>query len=142
MAHAHPITEQLTDLRRGAGISRSVLAGRAGVRVSLLRRWEAGECTPVLSSVLPWAAALGCLVVVQPRGGLPEFGDPVVALARVRRRRGITQSDLANETRFTQSQISQWESGRVSPVLWGLAVWADALGCDLVVVPAVLAVAA
>ncbi len=141
--HAHPITEQLTDLRRSAGISRSTVAARAGVQWALLRRWEIGEHVPVLSNLMLWAAALDCAVVVQPRVGLPRLGaNPVVALAEIRRRRGLSQFGFAADAGLTQSQVSQWEGGRVSPGLRALAGWADALGCELVLVPAVLAAAA
>lgn len=140
---AHPIIEQLADLRRAAGINRSRVAVRAGVQRALVRRWELGEYAPMLTNLMSWAAALGCAITVHPHGGVPKLGiHPVTALAEVRRRRGLSQFAFAAQAGLTQSQVSQWESGRVSPILPTLAGWAAALDCDLVLAPNLLTVAA
>ncbi|MGX6605612.1 helix-turn-helix domain-containing protein [Micromonosporaceae bacterium Da 78-11] len=137
MIHAHPITEQLTDLRRGAGVSRSVVAARVGVRTQHLRAWETGLYVPSTEGLVAWAAALGCALVVQPRSGLPMLGlTPVGALKQVRIRRGLSQADVAEDAGFTQSQLSQWERGGHSPGSRALGDWADTLGCDLTLAPA------
>ena len=140
---AHPIIDQLIGLRRAAGINRSQVAVRAGVNRAVVRRWEIGEHTPQLNNLMSWASALGCVVAVQPYQSAPRLGvEPVVALAELRRRRGLTQLAFAEQAGFTQSQVSQWECGRVSPSLHALSVWVAALDCDLVLAPALLAVAA
>ncbi|BAL87349.1 putative DNA-binding protein [Actinoplanes missouriensis 431] len=143
MSHAHPVTEQLTDLRRAAGIDRRVLAGRIGVRTQLLLQWEAGVYAPGMDSLLGWAGGLRSVVAVHPHSGLPILDvDPVGALTAVRQRRRLSQAEVAEAAGFTQPQLSLWERRRHQPGLRALADWAAAVGCDLVLVPALVGVAA
>jgi transcriptional regulator with XRE-family HTH domain len=136
MSRLHPVAEQLADLRRAAHLDRADIAAQAGVRAQHLKYWETGHYVPTAAGVKAWAAALGCALAVQPRAGIPLLGDPVEALASLRRRRGMTQLSVAGHAGFTQSQLSQWERGSHVPGLWTLSDWADLLGCDLTLVPA------
>ena len=60
--------------------------------------------------------------------------DPLVALLRERRRGlGWSQQKLGDRMRVGHTMISELERGRVSPTLWTLRRWADALDADLTV---------
>ena len=124
-------------------MSRSTLAARIGVRTGLLRAWETGVYAPGTNALLGWAAGLNCVIAVQPLAGLPVLGvGPVQALTELRRRRGLSQGQVAHTAGFRQPQLSQWEKGRHTPGLRMLADWAAALGCRLVVAPLLVGVAA
>jgi transcriptional regulator with XRE-family HTH domain len=141
----HPIVEQLADLRRAHQLDRAAVAARAGVRTQHLKYWETGHYTPSTVGLQVWAQALGCAVAVRPRAGIPQLGSPAGALTALRRRRGLRQADVADLAggEMTASQLSRWEAGVNVPGLWSLSEWANALGCDLMLVPAVvMAVAA
>jgi transcriptional regulator with XRE-family HTH domain len=51
--------QHLRGLRESAGLSRSALAGKAGVPVSTLRGWEGDRGFPSLAALLRLANALG-----------------------------------------------------------------------------------
>lgn len=57
-------------------------------------------------------------------------------LIEQRHNQGMTQKDLAKEAGLTQSVIARLESKKAIPRLDTLLKVADALGCDLAVVPA------
>jgi transcriptional regulator with XRE-family HTH domain len=138
----HPLVAQLTDLRRAAGIDRAAVAARLSVRTQHVKMWELGLYEPGWVKLSAWAAVLGCTVVVRPRAGIPVFGDPIEVLCAVRKRRGLSQAELAALAGFTQSQLSQWERRVHAPGLDAVTAWADGLGCELQLAPvAVLAVA-
>lgn len=46
---------------------------------------------------------------------------------------GLTQRALAARMGRRQGEISAWETGRYMPDLVSIDVWADALGCELVI---------
>lgn len=49
--------------------------------------------------------------------------------------RGQTQSDLDADLGVATGLIAKWEGGFRSPTGYNLYCWAQALGCDLVLVP-------
>ena len=53
-----------------------------------------------------------------------------------RRKQGVSQRQLAENSGFTQSVIARLESKKVAPSIDTLIKVASALGCNLVVVPA------
>lgn len=61
--------------------------------------------------------------------------DPLISV--LRDMRGSTkQVDAAREIGFSQSMLSSYESGRVSPKLSDLRLWVKWLGADLAVIQA------
>lgn len=130
----HPLVVQLADLRRAAGVDRAVVADRVGVRAAHFQRWENGSYRPGLVKFQVWAEVLGCAVAVCPRSGIPLLGDPVEVLIGLRRRRG----GLVLSAGVTLWQVEQWERRTTAPTLDTVTLWADALGCDLRLVPSAL----
>lgn len=57
-------------------------------------------------------------------------------LIEQRHNKGMTQKELAAATSLTQSVIARFESKKVTPQLDTLIKVADALGCELKIVPA------
>jgi transcriptional regulator with XRE-family HTH domain len=63
--------------------------------------------------------------------------DPIIAeLKWSRRRQRISQRALAAALGTQQSAVSEWETGRVQPSLTSVRSYAEAVGCQIVVVPA------
>ena len=58
------------------------------------------------------------------------------ALIEQRHNKGMTQKELAKASCLTQSVIARLESKKATPQLDTLLKVANALGCDLAVVPA------
>lgn len=58
------------------------------------------------------------------------------SLIEQRRRKGMTQKELAKASNLTQSVIARLESKKATPQLDTLLKVASALGCDIVVIPA------
>jgi transcriptional regulator with XRE-family HTH domain len=64
--------------------------------------------------------------------------DPLVLdLTRRRRGRGLSQSVVAGLSGMTPTNLGRAERGLSEPRLSTLRRWADALGCDLALVPKV-----
>lgn len=63
------------------------------------------------------------------------YGDDIRELGRrfgdMRRRRGLTQRDLAREICGVQNRVSDLELGKSDPRLSTLIRFADGLGCEL-----------
>lgn len=53
-------------------------------------------------------------------------------LIRLRRRRGLTQLDVAEALGVTQQAVSEWERGRKRPEINSLPILAEVLGCELI----------
>ncbi len=69
---------------------------------------------------------------------MPERCSAIIdRIIEERHNRGMTQKDLAEAASLTQSVIARLESKKVTPQLDTLLKVAAALGCDLLVVPAV-----
>lgn len=69
---------------------------------------------------------------------MPERCSAIIdRIIEERHNRGMTQKDLAKAASLTQSVIARLESKKVTPQLDTLLKVAAALGCDLLVVPAV-----
>jgi transcriptional regulator with XRE-family HTH domain len=63
----------------------------------------------------------------EPKRELMPFGR---AVKDARVRRGMTQIELANRLKTTQSAVSAWESGRAVPNIRGVAAAEKVLGLD------------
>lgn len=64
-------------------------------------------------------------------------GDRRIADALAQRRRALLwdQLDVAERMGCSRTFVSELESGRKSPTVWTLRRWAEALDCDIAVVP-------
>ena len=65
----------------------------------------------------------------------PPLSSLGIALHEMRRRRQLTQAELAERTEQTQARISAIESGTLDPRASTLVSLAAALGCEWVLVP-------
>ncbi len=67
---------------------------------------------------------------------MPEKCSAIIdTLIEQRRSRGMTQKELAQAACLTQSVIARLESKKATPQLDTLIKVADALGCDLAIIP-------
>ena len=64
-----------------------------------------------------------------------RLADLASAFRAVRKRKGLTQAALAELTGRTQARISSWESARDDAQASTLLSLAQALGCELMLVP-------
>ncbi len=68
---------------------------------------------------------------------MPEKCSHIIdTLIEQRRSQGMTQKELAQAASLTQSVIARLESKKATPQLDTLLKVADALGCELEIVPA------
>lgn len=68
---AHPLVgavDRLAERRRAIGLSQLALEDRAGFPQGRVAHWESGRCHPSVASLIIWAEALGCRLVL---GGSP-----------------------------------------------------------------------
>ena len=76
--------------------------------------------------------------MTQTRWRVTGQRDPLVEVLReAREAAGMTQRQLAVRlgSRWSQTAVSQWESGQKLPGLRSLRRWADTLGFDVVLAP-------
>ncbi len=67
---------------------------------------------------------------------MPEKCSVIIdTLIEQRRSQGLTQKELAQAACLTQSVIARLESKKATPQLDTLIKVADALGCDLAIIP-------
>jgi transcriptional regulator with XRE-family HTH domain len=100
--------ERLQAARRSRGLSRERLAQELRVDPSTIRNWELGRSTPRVRH----RARILELAGTDPG---PEPAQPSERLRAYRERRGLTQEELGDRLRVSQSAISDWERGRSRP---------------------------
>jgi transcriptional regulator with XRE-family HTH domain len=62
--------------------------------------------------------------------------DPIIAALRERREAaGLTRQELAGRAKIGYRTLADYEVGKFEPTLNTLCRWADALGCDVALVP-------
>lgn len=101
---------RLTEVRRERGLSRSDLGRLSSVTYNTVRNWETGESAPSPSTLERVAEVLG--VTVHELAVVPEQAQ---TLASWRTRRGLAQSDIAQELGMSKSTYSRLERGERSP---------------------------
>jgi transcriptional regulator with XRE-family HTH domain len=102
---------RLRELRRGCGLSQEQLADKAGVSVDLISKLEQGRRTSArLESLGLLAGALG-VGTAQLFGRVTAAGQLGGRLAAVRKRRGLTQRELAEASGVSLTVISKLEQG-------------------------------
>lgn len=120
--------------RFDAGLTASELARRVHVSLASVSRWESGERSPGRQYWPLLAAALGTEVEVVAGyfADRPAPSDvaPVRALGAIRRRRGVTQRQLARRIGVDVSTVQRWEQQGRAPLRQALAV-VRALGTSI-----------
>lgn len=112
-------SSQLSRWRAERSLTATEFGRRLHVSLSLVSRWEAGERTPGRQYWAEIAAVLG----LSPDDVEAEFGPKpapsdaasVSSLATLRRRRGLTQRQLAVALDLDVSTVQRWEKIRRAP---------------------------
>lgn len=145
------IVAGLRAVRTDAGLTQEALSSHLPVRGRAISEWETGQMEPTLQHLLQWCRALNqCLTIVRPdcepwQGSLrPRVGEnwEVVDQRRMamplRNRRnalGTSQTELGRRVGVSRDSIQRWELCRVSPRPIAHVVWAQKLGCSVVLQP-------
>lgn len=138
-------------LRQARKLSLRALADGAGVSASTLSRWEAGQRRPSIPELENVLRALGATAterrsvlrsIAAPRAlRILRAANPAAQslyigggelLRAMRRRRGVTQAQVARAVGVTQTQIARWENCDAWPeatllhrLCWELGACAD-----------------
>lgn len=123
-------SDELRSLREARGLTLAEAAVRGGTTASSVSRWEAGRRTPRAPDLerylkgleAPARVAVRVLAATSANDRLASIpgvlGAPLglgAALRAMRRRRGMTQAELARAAGVTQSAVAKWESGDSVP---------------------------
>lgn len=99
-------------LRLRAGVSRAGVAQQVGVSVATVAHWECGRRSLPPSRWPALSAALGIAPdEFASRVRQSKYRPSVGPLAMLRRRRGLTQRQLASGLGVSVGMVSQWERG-------------------------------
>ena len=117
---------RLRALRKKAGLSQEELADVLGISYMTVRRWEAGKASPRVEDVPSIAQALGVpdADLLDTNASIP-FGANLKAL---RKKAGLTQSQLADLIGVHETTIRRWENNGDSPRAEDISSLAKALG--------------
>jgi transcriptional regulator with XRE-family HTH domain len=141
----------LRTARGSSGQSQSALSSRLPVSSKAISDWETGAIQPTLGHLIQWSRELGYHLVVSRGGGqLPhgarQRGERETGVSFERRhlatplksRRialGLSQGDLARLVGVSRDSVQRWELGYVPPRPIALAVWAQKVGCSVILRP-------
>ena len=105
-------TNPITEARLKAGLTQEQLANAIGVDKRQLSVWECGRypVRVIMAKRIADVLNIDWVQLVDVQSSI--FSSPI-ALAR--RKKGITQTQLANAVRISQSQISNYEHGVSRP---------------------------
>ena len=113
----------LRPLRQAAQVPASVLAAAAGVPTSSVYNWEAGRARvprrhlPALAQRLGLDAAELRRFLVSAPASVATAGPPLSELRRMRRRTGLSQSQVAARIGAGRHSLSAWERGQRPPLV-------------------------
>ena len=82
----------------------------------------------------PLKSQRGCILAIEPNVNTSDhpLESTIDQLKAIRSRIGYSQSDLEEIAGFPAGRIGHWEAGRNKPSLASLIIWAEALGCRLI----------
>lgn len=139
--------EALRRLRLARGLSLDEAAARGGTSRSALFTWEAGSRRPRGPALVQLLDAYGAdsrtkarlLYLAEPQQGRIALADsllgaPVASgdvLRAMRKRRGMSQEELARRAGVTQATVSRWESGHDAPSAQTVHALGFALGATV-----------
>ncbi|WP_194891990.1 helix-turn-helix transcriptional regulator [Catenulispora pinisilvae] len=141
----------LRTVRQGVGLTQNALSSHLPVRGRAISEWETGQMEPTLQHLMQWCRALDQrLVISSPDGELwqgpsrPRAGESwefferrrlAWPLRNRRRASGLSQAGLGQLVSVSRDSIQRWELLRVPPRPIALVVWAQKLGCSVVLRP-------
>lgn len=145
------IVAGLRSARGNAGLTQNALSSQLPVRGRAISEWETGRMEPTLHHLMRWSCALDRrLAIVSSDGELwqgpscPRSGETWESFERrrmawpLRNRRkamDLTQAQLGRRVGVSRDSIQRWELCRVPPRPIALVVWAQQLGCSVVLRP-------
>ena len=117
---------RLKALRKKAGLTQEELADVLGISYMTVRRWEAGKASPRVEDIPSIAQALGVpeADLLDTNASIP-FGANLKAL---RRKAGLTQSQLADKIGVSLLTLFRWEKDERQPRMSEIKALAKALG--------------
>ena len=132
------IGQRLAKVRRAAGVTQIKLANAMGTTQPSLARFEKDQALPNLRTVMRYASAMGLDISATLDDKKSSQGAVLmaleklpVALAKLRKERGITQVQVAHRMQTTQPIIARFERGDATPNLTTLERYAKAIGFSL-----------
>lgn len=131
--------EQLKNRRKESGISQSELAERLGVHIQTVSKWERGIMLPDVGQFGDIAKALDLpleTLLMQPLGEKSYTGEFSVSalsekIIELRRKKGLSQSDVAEAVDCSPDAVSRWERGVTCPYIDNIIALADVFGVPL-----------
>ncbi len=131
--------EQLKNRRKESGISQSELAERLGVHIQTVSKWERGIMLPDVGQFGDIAKALDLpleTLLMQPLGEKSYTGEFSVSalsekIIELRRKKGLSQSDVAEAVDCSPDAVSRWERGVTCPCIDNIIALADVFGVPL-----------
>ena len=115
------LAQKLAALRKNAGLNMSELAEKVGVSRSLISKYEKGERMPGREALVLLSEFYGVSIDALLGTGAShsvEFevnGGIADRLKELRKKRNVSQVELARAVHVNQSSVSQWETGRTAP---------------------------
>ncbi|HFV5108785.1 TPA: helix-turn-helix domain-containing protein [Escherichia coli] len=127
--------------REACGLTTAELARLLDLDEEIIIQWESGEYEPTISMLIPLANVLGCdplsllsenNTAVPVRVNVPEVNAESISarIESVRKKLGLTESDLARMIHTYSDPINDWECGICEVPADQIVPLASALHCD------------
>ncbi|EOY8367136.1 helix-turn-helix domain-containing protein [Escherichia coli] len=127
--------------REACGLTTAELARLLDLDEEIIIQWESGEYEPTISMLIPLANVLGCdplsllsenNTAVPVRVNVPEVNAESIGarIESVRKKLGLTESDLARMIHTYSDPINDWECGICEVPADQIVPLASALHCD------------
>ena len=131
--------EQLKNLRKESGISQSELAEKLGVHLQTVSKWERGIMLPDVGQFGDIAKALDVpletllMQTIGEKQYVGEFSVPALSekIIELRRKRGLSQSDVAEAVGCSPDAVSRWERGVTCPYIDNIIALSRVFGVPL-----------
>ncbi|MGS2641709.1 helix-turn-helix domain-containing protein [Streptosporangium sp. G12] len=131
------ITERLAQLREDQDLPQRGVARTLGVNPATVYRWENGLRSPRIAAVAAYADLLGQRIVVRRGDHVVNVLDVLPNLGVLRRRAGLTQTQLAARMYVSRHTIGMAETHTTAESwLHSLEKYVKPLGCTLDLAPA------
>lgn len=129
---AKGLGRNLKFLRESKGMTQEQLATEFEVSQKTISSWEIGRREPGLYHLCRmkqfFDVDLYELIYGQITPPIPMYA---INIMRLRQRHGMTQKDMANLLKVTDSAVSKYESGKIEPTLSQIMVIADFFGVTM-----------
>ena len=105
------------ELRTAAGLSQAALANKLNVHQTAVSQWELGKSFPEIDTLAKMAEIYDVFIdyIVGKRDRSEDTSMFPEKLKELRKRKGLTQVELANELNVATGTIGMYETGKRSP---------------------------